>query len=131
MVARSLGCLDRAFQIPFYRAADSGRPYFALFAPLAENGVVRVDSVDARLAFARAAMVLRYPSQWRSIIGLGPVLLWHAIIRTPFVAQPIALDRLGRRPMQGPLLYERLGGPPFAVISEAVRQFVANCEGDV
>ena len=75
-------------------------------------------------------MVLRYPSQWRTIVGLGPVLLWHAILRTSFLAQPIALDRLGERPMPGPLFYERVGGPPFAVVSEAMRRFVAECEAD-
>ena len=45
MLARSLGCLDRAFQVPVYRSADGGRPWFVLFAPLTENGAVRAETV--------------------------------------------------------------------------------------
>src|SRR5439155_15478132 len=98
MLARSLGQLDNSFQVPFYRAADRLSPGFALFAPLAENGPIFVERVDMRLSLARITLVRRYPSQWRSMLGLGPVLLWHAIAHTPFRAQLINTSLFGQRP---------------------------------
>ena len=123
LLAQSMGRLDSAFQVPVYRAADGGRPWFVLFAPLAENGPVTAARIGAAESSARVSLMFRYPSQWRSFLGLGPALIRHALARTPFQRQPLRLDRLGSRPMQGPLLYERFWGIDFVEIGEAIRRF--------
>jgi LmbE family N-acetylglucosaminyl deacetylase len=100
---------ERAWQVPFYRAADRGPPWFSLFAPLAENGPVTDVPLTREEALLRAGLMRSYPSQWRVFLGLAPALMWHAARATPLKMQKLRLERLWERPMKGRLFYERSG----------------------
>jgi N-acetylglucosamine malate deacetylase 1 len=106
--------VHRAWQVPFYRAADRGPPFFALFAPLPANGPVSLLSLTPRESRLRAGLIRYFPSQWRSFAGLGPAILWHAIASPVLRLQPMSRRRLWERPTAGRLLYEQRYAVSFA-----------------
>lgn len=105
--------LDRAWQVPFYRTADRGPPWFSLFAPLPANGAATELPLTRTEASSRATLMRFYPSQWRVLSGLAPGLLWHSGMRTGLKAQKLRLERLWARPTGGQLFYERGGRAHF------------------
>ncbi|HMB74955.1 MAG TPA: PIG-L family deacetylase [Kiloniellaceae bacterium] len=123
-LARTWDADDRAWQLPFYRAANLGPPWFSLFAPLSCNGAVQ-DLPSARQdALLRAKMIRFYPSQWRTFIVLGPVIFWHAVLATPVKLQRLQIHRALERPTLRPLLYERRNGVSFAEFAERANRFL-------
>jgi len=106
--------IQRAWQVPFYRAADRGPPFFALFAPLPANGPVSSLPLTPRESRLRAGLMRYFPSQWRSFAGLGPAILWHALASPVLRLQPMTLRRLWERPTAGRLLYEQRYAVSFA-----------------
>ncbi|MDH4023410.1 MAG: PIG-L family deacetylase [Gammaproteobacteria bacterium] len=123
-LARERGADDRTWQVPFYRAADRGVPFFSMFAPLTCNGPVQELPAAHQDALLRAAMMRYYRSQWRTFAGLGPAILWHALIGTPARIQKVQVRRTLGRPTAGPLLYERRNRISFAEFAEHANSFL-------
>jgi LmbE family N-acetylglucosaminyl deacetylase len=123
-LAMARGALDRAWQVPFYRAADRGPPFFSLFAPLDCNGPAQALPAARKGALLRAAAIRFYPSQWRSFVGLAPVIFWHALIGTPTRIQRVQARPSLERPTAGPLLYERRNGIGFTEFAEHAGRFL-------
>jgi hypothetical protein len=113
-----------AWQVPFYRAADRGPPFFSLFAPLPANGPVSRLSLTRRESRLRLGLIRYFPSQWRSFAGLGPAILWHALANPVLKLQPMLLNRLWERPTAGPLLYEQRYAVSFREFSEYAAAFL-------
>jgi len=123
-LARECGASDRTWQVPFYRAADQGPPFFSMFAPLTCNGPVKAIPAARKSALLRIRMIRFYPSQWRALAGLGPAILWHALIGTPAKVQKVQVGRTLARPTPGPLLYERRNRISFAEFAEHANSFL-------
>jgi LmbE family N-acetylglucosaminyl deacetylase len=116
--------LHRAWQVPFYRAADLGPPFFSLFAPLPDNGPVTTLTLASRESWLRARLIRHFHSQWRTFAGLGPLILWHALTKPVLKRQPMRLHRLWERPTAGRLLYEQRYGVSFGEFSECATAFL-------
>ena len=116
--------VHRAWQVPFYRAADLGPPFFSLFAPLPANGPVSALSLTRRESRLRPGLIRYFPSQWRSFAGLGPVILWNALTSPVLKLQPMLPGRLWERPTAGRLLYEQRYAVSFAEFSERATAFL-------
>jgi LmbE family N-acetylglucosaminyl deacetylase len=116
--------LAHAWQVPFYRTADRGPPWFSLFAPLPANGRVTAIPLTRQEALLRASLMRWYPSQWRVLAGLGPALVWHGATATALKAQPLRLDRLYERPMPERLFYERGHRTRFDEFAASARGFL-------
>lgn len=117
--------LDRAWQVPFYRTADRGPPWFSLFAPLPANGPVTEIPLTRDEALLRATLMRFYPSQWRVLSGLAPGLVWHSATATTLKAQPLRPERLWHRPMAERLFYERGGRTQFGEFNTQAQAFLA------
>jgi LmbE family N-acetylglucosaminyl deacetylase len=128
VVARALagerGWADRTWQVPFYRAADRGPPFFTLFAPLPLNGPAWQLPAARHDALLRARMIRYFPSQWRTLAGLAPAILWHALRGTPAALQRVRVDQPLARPTAGPLLYEQRNGIPFVELAKHAKRFL-------
>ena len=124
-LALAHGRLDRAWQVPFYRTADRGPPWFSLFAPLPANGAVTEIPLDRDEALLRATLMRHYPSQWRVLSGLAPGLVWHGATARVMRAQRLRPERLWHRPMPGRLFYERGGRTQFEEFAAHARAFLA------
>lgn len=125
LLAERHGRMERAWQVPFYRAADRGPPWFSLFNPLAQNGPVTDVPLTRSEALLRASMMRSYPSQWRVFLGLAPPVIWQAARATPLKIQKLRLERLWERPMKGRLFYERSGGVTFDEFAACAHEFLA------
>lgn len=116
--------VHRAWQVAFYRAAGLGPPFYSLFAPLPANGPVSPLTLTRRESRLRLRLIRYFPSQWRSFVGLGPVILWHALASPVLKLQPMTLRRLRERPTAGRLLYEQRSAVGFAEFSGCVTAFL-------
>jgi LmbE family N-acetylglucosaminyl deacetylase len=116
--------LDRAWQVPFYRTADRGPPWFSLFAPLPANGPVTAIPLTRDEALLRATLMRFYPSQWRVLSGLAPGLVWHGATAKALKVQPLLPQRPRHRPMEERLFYERGGRTGFDEVAAHVRAFL-------
>jgi LmbE family N-acetylglucosaminyl deacetylase len=121
-LARDLGLLHETRQIPFYRAASGAVLPVAVWAPLPENGPVTWSPTTRAMRLRTAALTRKYPSQWRVIVGLGPLLAAASAVRPGVPLQPVSLDRLKERPTTEPLFYERRGEVEFADVARAISQ---------
>lgn len=101
------GCEDRLRQVAFYRAADRlPAPMFVVGAPLAANGPVQSSPLTRTERRLARRMMRFYRSQWRSLVGLGPFIVWQSLTRRAFAWQLVRSNRLAERPTPRPLLYE-------------------------
>ena len=117
--------LDRVWQVPFYRAAGRGPPWFSLFAPLPGNGPVDELPLTPSERRLRASMMRFYPSQWRTFAGLGPGIVWNALTTRTLRRQQGQLGRLWQRPTEARLLYEQRNGVSFRAFSARATAFLA------
>jgi hypothetical protein len=114
----------RVGQVACYRKPDSGPAPFSLLDPIAANGPMDVFALTAEEKRAMTSCVFRYPSQWKSWVGLGPPLITRLTLDSRFPLQRVSRMRLGERPHAHPLLYEVRGGPAFAEVGGAVNAFL-------
>ena len=81
--------------------------------------------LPARAALRASLVITRYPTQWRSFLGLFPeYLVQRGLLRRETI-QAVDPALLADRPHPGALLYERLMGFPYARFREAVDPFLA------
>lgn len=123
-LAKTRGWVDRTWQVPFYRAADRGPPFYTLFSPLPSNGPAWQLPAARHDALLRAHMMRYFPSQWRTLAGLAPAVLWHALIGTPVTLQRVRVDRSLARPTPGPLLYEQRNRITFVELAAHANRFL-------
>jgi LmbE family N-acetylglucosaminyl deacetylase len=119
-LAAELGLLERTRQIPFYRAGTMPGLPVAAWAPLPENGPVTYSPVSAAARIRCLSLMRMYPSQWRVLLLLGPLLAWAYAVRPGVPLQPVSLDRLKARPTAAPLFYEGRPQVEFAAVTAAI-----------
>jgi LmbE family N-acetylglucosaminyl deacetylase len=106
-VADRLGLLEQVRQYSLYNAWQRSAPWFNVLAPLAANGAVQRTAISWGARARHLGRLLRYPSQWKTWLGLFPFVLWHYLRHGSQQLQPVALARLAQRPHAGPLYYEQ------------------------
>lgn len=114
---------ERVEQVACYRRPDSGIAPYSVLDPIKANGALEPVSMTAAERRAMAGCVRRYPSQWKSWVGLGPLLLTRLAFTSRLPLQPTSATRLAERPHPRKLLYELRGGPSFETLKEAVLRF--------
>jgi LmbE family N-acetylglucosaminyl deacetylase len=115
----------RLRQFPLYHGAGLPGPWFRLLSPLPANGPVEDTQVDWKGRLEQARVAFSYPSQWRTWMGLGPFLLWHAIADGRIRLQPIDAGRVREPPHASRLLYERRGFFEYEEFKRLACPFVA------
>lgn len=122
--ARKLGIAEHSLAVPGYRRPASGFPPFIVFAPLAGNGAIdRLSlSMGERLGVVRS--MFSYPSQWKTFVGLGPLIAGHAVFGSGLPLQSLAASRAPERPQTTTLLFEQRNGLSFEAFSSACAAFV-------
>lgn len=110
-------------QVACYRRPDSGIAPYSVFDPIKANGLLKSLTMTTSEKRAMAGCILRYPSQWKSWVGLGPPLLTRLAMASQFPLQPVSLSRLTERPHPSKLLYEARGGPSFEAMQQAISRF--------
>ncbi|MBL8115674.1 MAG: PIG-L family deacetylase [Acidobacteria bacterium] len=112
-----------ARQFPLYHGAGLPGPFFRVMAPLPGNGTSlrRPGSLRDRVEHLR--LCLSYPSQWKTWVGLWPLVLLHALMDGGFHTQDVDVSRICGPPHPGRPLYERRGFLTWRAFDEATAAF--------
>lgn len=124
LLARRQGLLRRAWQVPFYHGWGTPGQLFRVHQalPTATRHLVR--RVPLLLAARHVTICWRYPSQWRTWVGLFPEYCLQRGLRRREVLAAIDPPRVRQRPHPGPVLYERMRGLPYETFAAAVNEFL-------
>lgn len=112
-------------QYPLYHGAGLPGAFFRLLSPLPANGPIDIIRSDWPDRVAQARTAFSYPSQWRTWLGLGPFLIWHALIDGHVRLQPVDSRRVREAPHASRLLYERRGFFTYAEFMRQAAPFIA------
>ena len=111
--ARERGIVANTFQMPLYNGFRTRWRFFRVGNPLPANGPVETRSLEGERVWSHAALCRHYPSQRIPLAGLFPERFVRLCLLRREIVQPVDPARLRGRPHDGPLLYERRGGPTF------------------
>jgi len=109
--------------ISLYNASGLPAPLFHGGRPLAANGPVR--RVPVTGGMLRWMLAVRFFWLQRAWLGLWPAMFW-TYLRRGFGVQRLDPARLGERPHEGPLLYERMFRTPYAEVRAAADAFLSS-----
>lgn len=101
--------LEMVRQYSLYNGKDRRGQLFRVLSPLDENGPVEHQRVGWRERLRYVHLCLGYPSQWRSWIGLFPLVCWYYLRNGAQQLQRVDKARLTAPPHARPLYYERRG----------------------
>lgn len=125
-VLQKHGLLESTLQFSLYHSKGCRAPWFKVLAPLAANGETHILSIPWRSRFRYVFDCLRYPSQWRSWIGLFPFAAWHYLARGTQSLQPVSPARGTARPHDGPLYYEQRKFYTWERMQEQLARYAAS-----
>lgn len=123
IVAEKFKLLGVTKQFPLYNGYNCEGPFFRVMKPLEMNGEVELIKVtwSNRLRFLRYC--LSYPSQKITWIGLFPFFLCHYLFYGTQMLQAVSSDRIGQRPHNGRLYYERRKFSTWEKISNRLSEY--------
>jgi len=107
MAAQHAGFINTTVQFPLYNGYRCFGPLFRTMLPLIDNGEVQSIKINILSRFRFLGFCLRYPSQFKTWVGLFPFFLLHYFFWGSQALQNVSLDRLSHKPHGGFLYYER------------------------
>lgn len=105
-LARELRLVEASQQFPLYRRLPGSPLPFVMFQPIAANGTVAWMPISASSRLRYLKLLAGYPSQRKTMLGLGPLVVWHYLVHGAQQLQPVSLSRISEMPHAGRLLYE-------------------------
>lgn len=114
----------RVLQFPLYNGAGLPGPFFRVMAPLRANGQTKERRCGVTERLAQIRLCLGYPSQWKTWIGLLPLVVWHMLSDGRFFLQEAAPRRILEPPHEGSPLYARRGFLTAAAFAAATAPFI-------
>jgi LmbE family N-acetylglucosaminyl deacetylase len=111
-------------QFPLYRAGR-GLLGISTCAPLVDNGPVESNRIPWGRRLKYLSLCLTYRSQWKSFLFLLPTLALHYALKGTQDSQSVGAPRIGDRPHEGLVLYERRGVESFGAFRDASAPFLA------
>lgn len=94
------------YQFPLYNSYKIKYPLFRTLFPLLKNGEVFQHKISWFNRLRYLSYCLRYPSQWKSWIGLFPPFLFHYLFKGTQNWQKVSIGRIHEAPHDGYLYYE-------------------------
>ncbi len=113
-------------QICLYQGKGLPWIFYRACTPLTENGPVRALRLSGREWASWLAAVGAFPSQLKALSGLLPGMAMTFARQGDFRYQGLEPQRIGGRPHEGGLLYERMFKTPYATVRAAVDSLAAD-----
>lgn len=108
VIAYRHGLLGQCWQLPWYNGALATKlKPVNLFYQLAANGNVQTICVNWRNRCKWLLLAIRYPSQWKVLVWLYPLLFKFVLASGRIVIQPCSVMRIKERPTAKILRYEQ------------------------
>jgi LmbE family N-acetylglucosaminyl deacetylase len=117
------GVLERTFELPLYRWHRVLT--FQTLAPLRAGRAWTARRIGLREAIRILALCRFYRSQRRTWLGLLPTAIVRLVVERCEWTRPVDVARLGRRPHEGSLLYERRFGVAWSDFERHAGGFIA------
>lgn len=99
--------LQMVRQYPLYHGRGYPGPLFRVLSPLPENGPVERRTIGWRGRLRYLRLCLAYPSQWRTWVGIFPLVCLRYLCGGAQQLQRVDSARLAELPHPGRLYYER------------------------
>ena len=116
-------CLESSRQFPYYHGQGLKSIFFKTLSPLPGNGQPKTAYIAPRKRLQYLSMLLLYKSQVKALVGLGPFIVLHYLFYGTQVLQGLSVARMGEKPHQGPMLYERRAFCSFDVFQQETAEF--------
>jgi len=113
------------YECPSYNAHRAPRGLFRVMHWIPRAGAIESRRLSLRQAARWYRLAFRYPSQWRTFVGLSCMAFPRYVLRRHACRRVGEIDYTAR-PHAGELLYERRFGLPFERFREATSSFVAS-----
>jgi LmbE family N-acetylglucosaminyl deacetylase len=114
--------LDAVRCFALYNAKDMPGPFFRVLAPITSHGAVTRETIPWADRLRHLRLYLTYRTQWRTLVGLYPIILLHYLTSGAQTLQHPATERPSGRPHAGPLLYEKRQGRRYEDFLQALPQ---------
>lgn len=122
VVSHKYNLLDATRQYSLYNGYRCIGPLFRTFTPLKENGSVESAKVSWSNRFRFLALCLQYPSQFKTWIGLFPMMFLHYTFFGTQNLQKVSTQRILERPHTGLLYYERRKFSSYEKVSKKINE---------
>jgi LmbE family N-acetylglucosaminyl deacetylase len=116
-------------QFPLYQGEGLRGPVFRALAPLRDSEAIRVVPVGWADIGRVVRACLHYRSQWRSFVGLLPMVFVRLSLARSIVLCAVDLAATLRPPHDGRLLYERRTAWRWRDLEAAVRPYWSSSAG--
>ena len=123
-VAHELNLLHVVFQYPLYNSYRCLGPLFRVLHPLPCNGEVIYKKMSWINRIQFLGLILGYPSQKVTWIGLLPFVIAHYLLFGTQSLQKVSLIRLRERPHIGKLYYEKRHFYTWSKMVKKLRIFI-------
>ena len=127
-LSRALGF--PALQYPVYQGQGLRGPFFRTLTPLRGSTVASSVPVGWASLGRLVRACLHYRSQWRSFMGLLPMVLVRLLYRREMVLCPVDGQAELRPPHEGRLLYERRTAWRWPDLEASIRPYWSPSTGD-
>lgn len=118
------GVIARTYELPLYHGYRLPGPFFNALAPLKIGRPWTGRKIGLREAFAVALLCRFYRSQRGTWLGLMPEALLRMALGRREWMRPVDIARLGARPHEGRLFYERRFHVTWESFERASRSFI-------
>lgn len=118
--------LHQAFQYFTYNGHDTSGKFFKVFSPIKKTSGTRVRRIPIIQGLSAALSSLSFRSQWKTWVGLFPVILFHFLWKQTEITEPVSFRLLEDPPHPGTLLYERYGRMTFQEFKTETGDFLKN-----
>jgi LmbE family N-acetylglucosaminyl deacetylase len=108
-IAQDRNFLSCVRQFSLYNGYRCRGPMFRVCLPLPFNGKTEHTRISWKRRMRFLGYCLGYPSQAKTWLGLFPFVMLHYLSNGMQTTQPASYERIGQRPHQGALYYERRG----------------------
>ncbi len=123
IVASSIGRRINLWQFPLYNSKLLGFGLFRVMSPLEKNGKVNSLIIPFKDRIRFLMLCFSYKSQWRSWVGLWPLMAYKYLTEGRQQIQEIDLNRHLESPHQGKLYYEYRGFASWETIKYKIDLF--------
>ena len=113
---------SKVLQYPLYNSHGRKWGFFKVLSPLDTNGDVIRQFIPWSVRIKHLILCLSYRSQFVSLLGLYPFIIYHYIFNGWQSLQPTNLARIHQRPHTGQLYYEFRGFSQWKVITAQIQQ---------
>jgi len=125
-LAKKFNVIRKSYQFPLYTGIGLYLSFFRLFKVIKSNGPPIYTKIPWTKRFKYLKLLLKYPSQKRTWIGLFPFFIVHYFLYGTQILQPIIIskNKYKNSPHNGVLLYERRGFYSYELFKKDTSIFI-------